>query len=159
MKTVDTNGNIMKEAISKNIKANKKRYIISGIILFVVIIYVLFLIVISPPNLRLNDFDAENGKIATLWQMGIPTQTDGEIWEYDNCGIEFYSITVVNMTYDISTGKYCLIVKDLYKNDVEDVISKHCDFLGFDYLTAEYRYDDLYVALSYDDDFCYINIE
>lgn len=159
VKIADTNGDVMKEAISKKIKANKKSCILSGIVLFAVIVYVLFLIVISPPNLRLNDFDTENGKIATLWQMGIPTKANDEIWEYDNCGIKFYGINVVNMTYDISTGKYCLIVEDLYKDDVEDVISKHCDFLGFDYLTAEYRYDNLYVTLSYDDDFCYINIE
>ena len=66
VRIADTNGDVMKEAIAKNIKANKKRYIISGIILFAVIVYVLFLIVISPPNLRLNDFDTENGKIATL---------------------------------------------------------------------------------------------
>jgi len=31
--------------------------------------------------------------------------------------------------------------------------------LGFDYLIAEYRYYDPYMSLSYDGDFCNINIE
>lgn len=54
MRIADINGDVMKEAISKSIKANKKRYIISGFVLFAVIVYVLFLIVISPPNVALS---------------------------------------------------------------------------------------------------------
>lgn len=106
----------------------------------------------------MNDFDVKNGRIATVFFLGIPTEIDDE-WEYEDCGIKFYNIPVRKISYDMSKGKYSLLFDGEYTENLKNIIDKHCDSAKNIYLFSEYTYNDLEISVDYGNDFSFVYID
>lgn len=147
------------KSISKNIKANI-HYIIAVIILITVVLCIILVNqIFSRPNIKMDDFNIENGKFATILFLGIPTETDGDEWIYRDCDIEFYNIPVKKISYDISAGKYYLMFDGKYQDNLSNTIEKYCDYSDYVYIFSKYTYKELELSVDYDTDFCFIIID
>ena len=107
----------------------------------------------------MDDFDVNNGAFGTLLFLGIPTEIDGSEWEYEDCGIKFYNIPVISVSYNISEGKYHLFFDGQYEDNLENTIQKYYSYSKYVYMFREYTYEELEVSVSYDRDFCSVFIE
>ena len=107
----------------------------------------------------MNDFDIKNGKVATIFFLGLPSETDGDEWEYEDCGIKFYNIPVSSLTYDISDGKYSLLFDGEYEENLKNILEKHCDDAKYVYLFTEYTYKELEISVDYGADFCLMYVD
>lgn len=147
------------KSISKNIAVNKKKILYITICAIVLIFAIITVKIFSRPNIKMEDFNVENGEFATLLFLGIPTETNGDEWSYDDCGIKFYDIPIMSASYDRSEGRYHLMFDGKYKENIENTIEKYCEYSKRVYLFYNYTYDKLNISVQYDTDFCFINID
>lgn len=147
----------VQKSILKNISVNKRKLTTITIIIAVACIALATSILLRP-NIKMNDFDVKNGRIATVFFLGIPTEIDDE-WEYEDCGIKFYNIPVRKISYDMSKGKYSLLFDGEYTENLKNIIDKHCDSAKNIYLFSEYTYNDLEISVDYGNDFSFVYID
>ncbi len=147
------------KSVFKDISTKKNTIIKISIAAISVIAMIFVICILSRPNIKMDDFDTKNGELGTLLFLGIPTEIDGDEWEYEDCGIEFYDIPVRIFSYDISEGKYHLMIDGEYEDNLRNIIQKYCDYSDTVYLFSEYTYKELEVTVNYDSDFCYIHID
>ena len=115
--------------------------------------------IFSRPNIKMNDFNTDNSKIGTLLFLGIPTEIEGDEWKYKDCGIKFYDIPVKMISYDLSEGKYHLMINGEYEDNLRNTIQKYCDYSDTVYLFSDYTYKGLEVSVQYDTDFCSVFVD
>lgn len=149
----------VRKSILNNISGNKKRSMTIAVAIIVIACIVLTISILLRPNIKMNDFDIKNGKVATILFLGLPSETDGDEWEYEDCGIKFYDIPVSSITYDISDGKYSLLFDGEYEENLKNILEKHCDDAKYVYLFTEYTYKELEISVDYGVDFCLMYVD
>lgn len=147
------------KSVVKDISTNKKTILKMTIAAIAVIVLVLAIDIFSRPNIKMDDFDIENSEIGTLLFLGIPTETEGDEWKYKDCGIKFCDIPVKMISYDLSEGKYHLMISGEYEDNLRNTIQKYCDFSDTVYLFSDYTYKELEVSVQYDTDFCFVFVD
>ena len=147
------------KSVLKDINTNKKTILKMGIAAIAVIVLVVAISIFSRPNIKMNDFNTENSEIGTLLFLGIPTETEGDEWKYKDCGIKFYDIPVKMISYDLSEGKYHLMISGEYEDNLRNTIQKYCDYSDTVYLFSDYTYKELEVSVQYDTDFCSVFVD
>ena len=147
------------KSIGKTISTNKKNITVAVIAVAVVLFVILCFNVFSRPNIKMDDFNTENGEFATLMFLGTPTEKDGDEWKYEDCGIKFYNIPVISVSYDLSEGKYHLFFDGKYEDNLKNTIRKYCDYSGLVYLATQYTYKELEVSVYYNSDYISMFIE
>lgn len=147
------------KSIIKNISGNKKKLMATTVVIIIVACIVLAFSILLRPNIKMNDFDVKNGKVATIFFLGIPTEIEDDEWEYEDCGIKFYNIPVKEISYDLSEGKYSLLFDGEYKENLENIVEKYCDSARNVYLFSEYTYKELEISVDYGDDFSFMYID
>lgn len=147
------------KSIGKTLSANKKNIMVAVIAVVVVLFVVLSFKIFSRPNIKMDDFNTENGEFATLMFLGASTGKDGDEWEYKDCGIKFYNIPVISVSYDLSEGKYHLFFDGEYEDRLRNTIQKYCDYSKLVYLAYTYTYKELKVSVYYDADYISVFIE
>lgn len=147
------------KSVVKDISTNKKTILKMTIAAIAVIVLVLAISIFSRPNIKMNDFNTENSEIGTLLFLGIPTETEGDEWKYKDCGIKFYDIPVKMISYDLSEGKYRLMISGEYEDNLRNTIQKYCDYSDTVYLFSDYTYKELEVSVQYDTDFCFVFVD
>ncbi len=147
------------KSMSKKIAANKKKILRITICAIILIFTIIAARIFSRPNIKMEDFNIENGEFATILFLGIPTETDGDEWIYRDCDIEFYNIPVKQISYDISAGKYHLMFDGQYQDNLRNTIGKYCDYSDYVYIFFKYTYKELELSVDYDTDFCFISID
>ena len=147
------------KSVLKDINSNKKTILKIAIAAIAIIVLVLAINIFPRPNIKMDDFDIENSEIGTLLFLGIPTETEGDEWEYWDCGIKFYDIPVKMISYDLSEGKYHLMISGEYEDNLRNTIQKYCDYSDTVYLFSDYTYKELEVSVQYDTDFCFVFVD
>lgn len=147
------------KSISKTISTNRK-FISNAVTIALIALLVIFVLkILLRPNIKMDDFDVNNSAFGTLLFLGIPTEIDGSEWKYEDCGIKFYNIPVMSVSYNISDGQYHLFFDGKYEDNLENTIQKYCTYSKFVYLFREYTYKELEVSVSYDRDFCSVFVD
>ncbi len=147
------------KSIGKTISANKKNISTAAIVILLVALVIFAIKIFSRPNIKMDDLNIKNGEFATLVYFGIPTEIDGDEWKYEDCGMKFYGIPVMSVSYDISDGKYHLFFDGQYEDNLRNIIQKYCDYSEHVYIAAEYTYKGLTVSVYYDSDFISVFVE
>lgn len=137
-------------------KGQYKKIVLSAAI---VIILLFAVNVLARPNIKMDDFDIDSSKIATLLFLGVPSEVDGSEWEYEECGIKFYGIPVKNIFYDFSGNRYSMIFESEYRENVQNVLSEHCEY-SRSYILRFYTYNELSVTYdgAFDQPLVFVNI-
>ena len=147
------------KAEPKNIAKKVVLITIAGLLAVAAIFAVLIL---SRPNIEMDDFDVTNGEFETLLFLGVPTEkenTDVQRWRYIDCGITFYDIPINELSYNFSEGIYILEFDDAYASKLRYVLEKNCDVTWSSYPWVIYAYSGLDVSAKYDYDVCYLLVD
>lgn len=147
------------KSILKNFLGMKRKLLTTIVAIIVIACIVLTASVLLRPNIKMDDFDINNGKIATLFFLGFPSEVNGDEWTFENCGIKFYNIPVRSLSYDISDGKYSLLFDGEYEDKLRNILKKHCDAAKYIYMFTEYTYKELGISVDYGADFCFMYID
>lgn len=145
---------IAKVSIGSIVKVINKKVIISVCVCLTLLLVVKILM---RPNIKMEDFNSPNGKVATLLFLGIPSEVDDE-WCYGECGIKFYDIPVKCLYYDFSDGSYSLIFDSEFNYNLKNILSKHCNYSRRIYTLQYYTYMALEISVSYDSYISIINV-
>ena len=149
----------VRKSILKNISGNRKKILTISTTVVVIACVVLLASILSRPNIKMNDFDIKNGKVATLLFLGLPTEIESDEWEYYDCGIKFYNIPVKSITYSISDKAYSLLFDGEYEENLKNILKKHCSDAEYTYLFTEYTYKELEISVDYGVDFCFMYVD
>lgn len=130
--------------------ANKHHYKRVAICIAVCLIAFCAIKILLRPNMKMDDFTGNKGKFSILLFLGIPSESDGDEWRYDDCGIKFYDIPIESISYDFSNGEYSFVILEQFEDNLRNTLSKYCDYNKRVYSLNYYTYKDLEVSVSYD---------